>query len=62
MSNPDWKKMYVALVDCVERALTALPKSMETELSRRYLIKGLQKAEDIYLASTETNGGEENEA
>ena len=62
MTNPDWKKMYVALVDCVERALTALPKNAETELSRQYLIKGLQKAEDIYLASTEMNGGEENEA
>ena len=42
--------------------MTALPKSMETELSRQYLIKGLQKAEDIYLASTETNDSEENEA
>ncbi len=62
MSDADWKKMYVTLVDCVERSLTALPKSMETELPRQYLIKGLQKAEDIYLSSTEMNDGEENGA
>lgn len=53
MSGADWKKMYVTLVDCVERALTAMPKNGETELSRRYLIKGLQKAENIYISSAE---------
>ncbi|MBR6738300.1 MAG: hypothetical protein IKL99_01375 [Oscillospiraceae bacterium] len=53
MNEPNWEKMYMTLIDGVERALDALPKNVENELSRQYLIKGLLKAEEIYLSSTE---------
>ena len=55
MGKPDWNKMYLVLVDSVERALEALPKSAETELSRQYLLKGLLEAEERYILSTETD-------
>ena len=54
LNQPDWKKMYLMLVDCVDEALDILPRNGETEMSRYFLLKGLLSAEDIYLKTTET--------
>ena len=53
MNGPNWEKMYMALIDSAERALDALPQNAGNALSRHYLIEGLQRAEEIYLTSTE---------
>lgn len=48
MAEPDWKRMYFALVTSILDALDELPFCDETDLSRKYLSKGLRRAEEVY--------------
>ena len=47
--DADWLKMYVTLLDCIERALYDLPYTKENEVSRQCLLDGLLKAEEIFV-------------
>lgn len=49
----DWQKMYVILLDCIERALEDLPRMEVNEVSRQYLIHGLLEAEEIFVGDGE---------